>query len=176
MNSAACCTTNGPRRETNDQALFDERAAEIIAAYGADPARWPDGERATALAVIASSADLRAAQAAARGLDADLQRWAQAPVPAGDVAAAARQVLRRPRPLLRWALGTGLAASLAAGLVALAPAGHHGKVAPAAAVRSSDDATAFAQLFTPTPDEEQSDDAPCARLGPGRLPFPPPPR
>ena len=28
---------------------FHTRAAEIIAAYGADPARWPDAERATAL-------------------------------------------------------------------------------------------------------------------------------
>ncbi len=133
--------------------FFHDRAAEILAAYGADPARWPDGERATAQAVIAASPELRAAQDAARALDADLAAWAQAPVAGGDAAAAARRALPAPRPYLRWALGTGLAASLAAGLVLLTPA--H-PPPPAKTPVVVDDATAFAQVFTPTPDEEQS--------------------
>ncbi|MBV8970912.1 MAG: hypothetical protein JO290_01335, partial [Sphingomonadaceae bacterium] len=76
------------------QDFFHERAAEIIAAYGGDPARWPDGERATALAVIAASPDLRAQHAAAVALDADLAAWARVPVTGGDAAAAAARALR----------------------------------------------------------------------------------
>ncbi len=140
---------------------FHTRAAEIIAAYGADPARWPDAERATALHVIAASPVLTAAQDAARTLDADLVRWAQAPlaggIPANAAATAAAAAMRRPRPFLRWAAGTGIAASLAAGLVLFAPAHRLApSTAPAAVAVPVDDATAFAQVFTPTPDEEQS--------------------
>ena len=142
---------------------FHIRAAEIIAAYGADPARWPDAERATALHVIAASPELTAARAAAAALDADLVAWAQAPVAGGigarAAADAARIALRRPRPFLHWAAGTGIAASLAAGLLLFAPA--H-RLAPgttpvrvATVAATPDDATAFAQVFTPTPDEEQ---------------------
>ncbi len=134
--------------------FFHDRAAEIIAAYGGDPARWPDGERATAQAVIAASPELRAAYAAAQALDADLAAWARMPVAAGDAAAAARKALPHARPYLRWALGTGLAASLAAGLVLLSPA--HGPVQSRTKLVVVDDATAFAQVFTPLPDEEQS--------------------
>lgn len=136
------------------------RAAEIIAAYGADPARWPDAERATALDAVAASPALTAALAAARTLDAELAAWARAPLDVADRAAAdaAAATLRRPRPFRRWALGTGLAASLAAGLILLAPAQ---RLAPAGAPvtttrpATTDDASAFAQVFTPTPDEEQ---------------------
>lgn len=143
---------------------FHTRAAEIIAAYGADPARWPEAERTTALDVIAASPVLTAALAEARVLDGDLTAWAQAPVAPGDAAvaaaAAARIALHRPRPFVRWAMGTGLAASLAAGLVLLAPAQRlTPSTAPqvAAAVPSTAaDATAFAQVFTPTPDEDQT--------------------
>ena len=133
---------------------FHTRAAEIIAAYGADPARWPDAERATALHVIAASPVLTAALAEAHGLDADLVRWAQAPLAVAPHAAAdaARIAQRRPRPVVRWAMGTGLAASLAAGLVLLTPA-HRPAAAPHRAAVVSD-GTAFAQVFTPTPDEE----------------------
>ena len=140
---------------------FHTRAAEIIAAYGAEPARWPDAERATALHVIAADPALSAALVEARTLDAELTAWAQAPVAAGDVAAAAAVALHRVQPRRRWvmggwALGTGLAASLAAGLVLLTPA-HHPATAPVAATApSTADATAFAQVFTPTPDEEQA--------------------
>ncbi len=43
--------------------FFHDRAAEIIAAYGGDTSRWPDAERATALAVIAGDPALTAALA-----------------------------------------------------------------------------------------------------------------
>jgi hypothetical protein len=141
---------------------FHTRAAEIIAAYGADAARWPDAERATALHVVAASPVLTAALAEARRLDADLTAWAQAPLDVTSRAAAdaAAVALRRPRPFLRWAMGTGLAASLAAGLVLLTPAQRlTPSTAPqvaTAAPTTAADATAFAQVFTPTPDEDQT--------------------
>ena len=142
---------------------FHTRAAEIIAAYGADPARWPDGERATALHVIAADPALSAALAEARALDEDLTGWAQAPVGGGDAAAAAAAAARalpRPRQYLRWAGGTGLAAAAAAVLVLFAPAKPLAPsvlpVAVAAGPATAADATAFAQVFTPTPDEEQA--------------------
>ncbi len=150
--------------------FFHDRAAEIIAAYGGDPARWPDGERATALAVVAASPVLRAAQAEALALDAEVIRWATAPVAGGDVAAAAaaagaaRAAMRPSRSLWRWAGGTGIAAGIAAGLLLVVP---HPRPSPAVVVATTasavpvaaslpgDDATAFAQVFTPMPSEEQ---------------------
>lgn len=140
--------------------FFHTRAGEIIAAYGADPARWPDAERATALGVVAASPALRAAQAAAAVLDADLAAWATAPVAPGDAGVAAARATPRPRPYLRWAGGTGIAAAVAAGLVLLAPvhrpAPSAARVATLAAPAAGTyDAAAFAQVFTPTPDEEQ---------------------
>lgn len=129
------------------------RAAEIIAAYGADPARWPDAELPMVLAAIAASPDLRAALSAARMLDAELVAWAQAPVADGDAGRAAALALRRSRSFGRWAWGTSIAASFAAAAALLVPAhSTHSARPPATA---TDDAAAFAQVFTPTPDEEQ---------------------
>ncbi len=138
--------------------LAHTRAAEIIAAYGGYPARWPDAERAAALAVIAADPELTAALVAARRLDSDLTAWAHTPVTGGDAAAAAQIAMRRPRFLLRWASGTGLAAAVAAGLILLTPMHHSDPVASAAVaarVAANDESTAFTQVFTPTPDEEQ---------------------
>ncbi len=132
------------------------RAAEIIAAYGANPVRWPDAERTTVLAVIAASPDLCVAQAAAATLDADLFAWAISPVAPGDAAAAAARATRRSPPYLRWAGGTGLAAAVTAGFIVFAPAHRAPPVTTiATATATTDTTTAFAQVFTPTPDEEQ---------------------
>jgi hypothetical protein len=46
-----------------------ERLLEIIAAYGAEPGRWPAAERSAAEALLATSAEARSALEAARGLD-----------------------------------------------------------------------------------------------------------
>jgi hypothetical protein len=48
------------------------RFAALLDAYGADPARWPEDERAAALALLAESADARARQHDAATLDAAL--------------------------------------------------------------------------------------------------------
>ncbi len=140
------------------------RATEIIAAYGADAARWPDDERAATLAALAESPDLAAARAAAAVLDADLCEWANAPIVPGDAGKAAAGAAFPSRPYLRWVGGTGLAAAAAAAFLVVVPAKHvtpvHVAVAQAwptdrAQPTTTDDADAFAQVFTPTPDEEQ---------------------
>ena len=140
------------------ETLSYARAAEIIAAYGGDPARWPDDERAQALAAVLMNPELRTAQLAAAELDADVTAWSQTPVAPGNAIAAATAAMRVPRNYLRWASGTGLAAAIAASLIVLSPVRRTGPVAPvgvAARIVVSDESTAFTQVFTPTPDEEQ---------------------
>lgn len=80
-----------------------KRVREIIAAYGAEPARWPAAERTAALAILRDDAELSALLQDAQRLDAALDSFAP-PLPtvnAGDVAgrimAAARQT-STPRP------------------------------------------------------------------------------
>lgn len=68
------------------QPMTLKRLEAILAAYGADPRRWPDAERTAALALLARSPDVHARADAARGLDAALDR-VRADVP---TAAAAR--------------------------------------------------------------------------------------
>lgn len=135
--------------------FFSERAAEIIAAYGSDASRWPDGERATALAVVAGDPDLVAARRAAAGLDTLLSDWARAPVASGNSAAVATAAMRhRPVALYRWVAGGGIAAALALAAVLINPT-----VAPVPvdhSVATLTDEQAFAGLFTPTPDEDNS--------------------
>jgi len=75
------------------QPMTPKRVEAILAAYGSDPRRWPDAERAAALALLVRSADGHARADAARGLDAALDR-ARADVPA---AAAARVAARIDR-------------------------------------------------------------------------------
>ena len=140
------------------EALSYARAAEIIAAYGGDSDRWPADERAKALAAVAMNPELRTAQLAAAELDADIVAWSQTPVVPGNANAAATAAMRVPRNYLRWASGTGLAAAIAASLIVLAPVHRTGPVAPvavAARIVVNDESTAFTQVFTPTPDEEQ---------------------
>ena len=51
-----------------------QRLDELLAAYGADPRRWPDAERAGAQALLARSPELSARLNAARRLDAALDQ------------------------------------------------------------------------------------------------------
>lgn len=60
--------------------LPEHRVREILAAYGADPARWPGDERVAMQAAIAGSPAFAIAQEAARRTDA-LMRLAPDPVP-----------------------------------------------------------------------------------------------
>ena len=154
-----------------------ERALEIIAAYGGDSRRWPDGERAAVLAMAADD-DVAAAIAGARRLDAALDDWARADMAAGlDFAAmtaeaqegraAARMTPRKRQWPGRWLAGGALAASVAVAVVLLGPVRTGAPVVetvstispvPSATAKGGaavSDAEAFASVFTPTVDEEE---------------------
>jgi hypothetical protein len=139
-----------------ESSFFHGRAADIIAAYGGDTARWPDAERATALTVIAADPALAAALLEARSLDRDLGAWARRPVRSGDPRGAASLAMRGTRYIRRWAAGGSIAASVAAAIILLAPGRGSLPVSNStAAIAPISDETAFAQVFTPTPDEER---------------------
>ena len=95
--------------------MTEQRALDIIAAMGADSARWPDDERAGVLALVAQPA-----VAAAASLDALLGDWACADV-AGAPFVAARlvpaPVVVSARPLRRWLAAGAMAAAVAAAVV-----------------------------------------------------------
>lgn len=106
------------------------RLAEVLAAYGADPARWPAVERDRLLALVESESGLLGE---AQEIDRVLARAASSPkIPAG---AAARLLERagqdRPRPnvvpldrarpgqqpsIWSWGAAAALAASFACGI------------------------------------------------------------
>jgi hypothetical protein len=67
------------------------RLAEVLAAYGADPARWPASERNGLVALVESTPELQARLAEAREIDQVLAGAGAAEVPAG---AAARLLAR----------------------------------------------------------------------------------
>lgn len=140
----------GPEIET--EMSNHDRAAEIIAAYGGDPARWPDAERAAALAVVAADPVLAMAQRAANELDRDLAAWARTPVTVSDAAARAAAAIRPVRAIGRWFAGGGIAAAAVAAAVVLSLPG----TTPVAIVAPTtvSDVQAFTAVFTPTPDEE----------------------
>ncbi len=146
--------------------MTEDQAIEIIAALGADPARWPDADRSAVLA-LAGSPPVAAALADARALDALLDAWASA-----DVAAtpfdAARLVPAgvQPAPRRRRWIGAGALAAAAAAAVVLMPMGNSPAPVPQGTEIAADlpvpSATAspepadaaFAYIFTPTVDED----------------------
>jgi hypothetical protein len=99
--------------------MNETRLLELIDAYGADPERWPAGDRAAALALLARSAAARTALAEAseldRLLDAAPAPVAPTPVLAARVLARAPQAAR-VRRLLR-SVATALPVAAAAGLL-----------------------------------------------------------
>jgi hypothetical protein len=147
----------------DEMTITAARVADIIDACGGDASRWPEAERDAALALVALNPALQAAQRDASGLDTLLAGWATAPVTPVRDAAAAAALARRPRTTwLRWVAGTGMAATIAATLVATlalqpattpSPVTPQPQIAAAAPIKVSDEA-AFAMLFTPTPEEE----------------------
>lgn len=78
--------------------LSPQRFADLLAAHGADPRRWPLAERAAALALLAASPEARRQQHEAARLDALLDAW-QPPAPAPDL----RLRLLRAAPLAQRA-------------------------------------------------------------------------
>lgn len=78
-----------------------ERLGEIVEAYGASPARWPEAERSAAEALLAVSSEARMAVEEATRLDALLD---MAPLEPPSAALAERLMAARPRavaPLAR---------------------------------------------------------------------------
>ncbi|MGE3874040.1 MAG: hypothetical protein AB7F74_13885 [Parvibaculaceae bacterium] len=108
------------------------RLAEILAAYGADPARWPAAERDRLMAYVENSPEAPALLGEAHEIDRVLARAGAPEVPAG---AAARLLARagqkkpeaavipfdraraRPRPSIwSWGAAAALAASFGLGI------------------------------------------------------------
>ncbi|KAB7646359.1 hypothetical protein [Polymorphobacter fuscus] len=146
-----------------------DRALDIIAACGADPARWPADERAGVLALSGDPA-VAAALAEAAPLDALLTEWARAegPVRSFDPAklVPAPAAASAPAPRRRWFAAGALAAAVAAA-VALTPmrqatSGTGQQIAsvspqtpvPSATATSEAGDADFAYVFTPTIDED----------------------
>lgn len=149
-------------------ALSPETALDIIASYGADPARWPADARDAVLALAAVDAGVAAALAEVRAFDAALTEWANASAhgAAVDVAAILKlpqdQKAIAPRPVAwRPAL---MAASLALVVAVGGWAGLSGRFAatkteiaaasPSAEAAEGEADAAFAMVFTPTAAEE----------------------
>jgi hypothetical protein len=150
--------------------VTEDRALEIIASYGADPARWPADERAGVLA-LAGRPTVAAALADARALDALLGDWAAADVVAAPFDAA--QLTPRAAPIVParrrgWLAAGAMAAAVAAAVVltpmaAVTPQADAPQIAmnsaqttvPSATVASDTGSDAeFAYVFTPTVDED----------------------
>ncbi len=74
------------------------RLQELLDAYGAEPARWPADERATALALIQDSVEARRRFTAARMFDDVLDRHAPVAPPRFDAATLAARIAATPRP------------------------------------------------------------------------------
>ena len=149
------------------------RAQEIIAAYGADVARWPSAEREAAQRLIAGDPTLRSELDVAAALDGELSVWAMVPLHASDVeatAAADAALARLPAPR-RWfpaaMLGGSIAASLLAAVIILpsssgdVPSSVAPQIAaatpPAAPVQTAQvaqDVQLWGSVFTLTPEEE----------------------
>lgn len=135
--------------------MTDARVLELIAAYGADPDRWPADERDDALARAAASPAAQQALHDARMLDQALATWSN-PQPRLDAVArvlAAARTAPRHQPLRwPWFAGSGLAAAAAlVGIVLLT-----GQPRPAPAPQAGDarlqaalDSDAMALIYTP---------------------------
>lgn len=110
--------------------MTSKRVSELIAAYGAAPEKWPDGERTAALAMLDRDPALRAELRQMATLDAALDRWPN-PAPALDPVALAAHVSATPRPrvvaaarrpffrfpVFAWPNAAGLAAAALAGFL-----------------------------------------------------------
>lgn len=116
-------------RDRDDETMPMSRLAAILDAYGAEPRRWPAGERNAAEALIGASSEARALHAAAARFDGALSA-SVAPAPSAALRAAILQAAPKPEPaatpgiaaVLRG-LWQALAGTLAGELGGLRPAG-----------------------------------------------------
>lgn len=150
-------------------ALSVETALALLASHGADPARWPADQRAGLLALATADAQVAAALARARALDAQLATWASAPVAGAAVDVAAILALSQdgaggPRRAHGWRPAL-LAASLALVVAVGGWLGLSGRMtgtetreiaaaSPSAGASASEADDGFAYVFTPTAAEE----------------------
>jgi hypothetical protein len=103
-----------------------KRVHELLEAYGADPGRWPPGERAEIQALLEASPEAAARRRTAAAIDALLDR---APRPAAsrlEAEALARRITARPQERISayrrmqdmiWPRAAGLAAAAIVGFV-----------------------------------------------------------
>jgi hypothetical protein len=112
-----------------------DRLDQLLEAYGAEPARWPEAERAAAMRMFAER-PRGEALAAERRIDAMLDAWTADPASLSlrERIAAAAPGMRRARPVWRspafWLSGAGLAAAGVMGLMVGASLGEgHGRAA-----------------------------------------------
>jgi hypothetical protein len=149
--------------------VTEDRALEIIAAYGADAARWPADECVALTAAIDASPVLQRALVDAQTTDATLAGmlgdWAQVAPTAADSARLAVAARTSAPRWNRW-IGGAFAAAIAASLIAIAPMPNlwggateqQGTTSPTIVASADDteitDAQAYAMLFTLTPQEE----------------------
>ena len=124
--------------------MTSSRLHAILDAYGADPARWPAGERDAALALLARSPEARRQHDAAARLDAALD---VSPVEVPSPALAARVLRATPRPRVvrvqRWVAAVAPLAVAAALVLWIVRA-------PAPAPLTADAIAALGTFSTPT--------------------------
>ena len=102
------------------------RLRTLLAAFGAEPGRWPARERGPALALLEASAEAKAWRSEAAALDALLDK---APVPAApriEASLLAQRITARPQEMANhyrrlqdmvWVRAAGLAAAAVVGFV-----------------------------------------------------------
>ena len=105
--------------------MTEDRLEQLIAAYGAEPRRWPQGERAAAEQLLSVSTSARALMSQARLLDQALDASPRPITSRAQIDRAVGSALAqglKPRTLRRWGWG-GLAWLAGAGWAAAACAG-----------------------------------------------------
>jgi hypothetical protein len=140
------------------KAMDHERFEMLLAAYGADAARWPPADRGPALRYLAANPSAHALRAQARQLDGLLDAWR---VDAPDTRLRDRIAQGAPvgrlRPRALWMSGVGLAAACVLGVLAGADVGRMGLSAQPTSERESDPAVTAAldgaSEFTPNLDQ-----------------------
>ena len=101
--------------QTNE--MTQARFAEILDAYGAEPRRWPEAERAAAEAFMARQADIaEPLLAEARALDDAMGPAAAAPGDLLEARILARLLRPAPRPAAIWRPAGAIAAMLLIGV------------------------------------------------------------
>lgn len=131
--------------------MTPERFEEILAAYGSDPGRWPEVERAAALEIVRQNRPSHALTREAV-LDKTLEAWKEPALPKLDplritakITARSQQALRRTRPFMARIGGLAAAAAVSGFLVGWSGIGE--ELLPGPASAASSDAAAIVTLM-----------------------------